>query len=375
MIHPVRMDAAFDFCCPVKLHYGRGAIDRLGEFAEGAGRVLLVTGQASARKSGLLQRARKALAPRAVTVFDGVEPNPSIETVQRGAKLAVESEADLVVGMGGGSAMDAAKAIAAIAPNGGDFRRELGKRRLANPPIRLLAVPTTCGTGSEANHYAIITDARANDKVNFSGPQTYPAAGILDPTVLDSVGRHILVGTALDAFSHALEGYTSRRSQPAAETLALEAMGLILRHLPAAADGDREAKANLLFASALAGIVIAHSGTTMLHAMGYYLTLRHGIPHGKANAILLPALMEHLEVHLHDKLSAVLELLPVGRRDLEAMSRYIEDLGVQTALSAHGVNADEFSAWADYVLTKPNTAATVGVVDKKTLLGLLRARA
>ena len=373
MIHPVVRDGTFDFCCPVRLHYAEGAVDRLGRFAEDARSVLLVTGRSSARKSGLLERVRKALAGRDVTVFDRVEPNPSIQTVELGAKLAVKSKADLLIGLGGGSAMDAAKAIAAVAPNSGSFRRELAKTRCANPPIRLLAVPTTCGTGSEANHYAIITDTQADDKVNFSNPQTYPAVGILDPTVLDSIGRDILIGTALDAFSHALEGYTSRRSQPVADTLALEAMGLILQHLPAAADGDRDAKANLLLASALAGVVIAHTGTTMLHALGYYLTLRHGIPHGKANAILLPVLLEHLEGHLRWKLQAALNFLPEGRRDREGMTRYLNDLGVETALSAHGLSADEFGAWADYVLTKRNTAATVGIVDKQTLRGLLRA--
>ena len=378
MAHSIGIDDAFDFRSPVRLHYSRGAIDRLGEFAGEAKSAMVVTGRTSARKSGLLDRVCSALAGRDVTVFDQVEPNPSIETTERGAALAAETKADLVIGLGGGSAMDAAKVLAVLGPNGGSFREHFDSESYPNPPIAMIAVPTTCGTGSEANQYAIITDTEAaggGDKVNFSSRQTYPAAGILDPTVLDRIPREILVGTALDAFTHAFEGYTSRRCQPVADALAAEAMGLILQHLPAATTGDRQAKGNLLYASCLAGIVISHTGTTMLHAMGYYLTLRHGIPHGMANAIGLPVLLDHLEKLLPQKVRAALATLPEGRQGPAGMTRYLNGLGIETALSAHGIERGEFEVWADYVMTKGNTAATVGEVDRQTILALLRKHA
>jgi len=372
MAYSIDTQTPFEFRSPVKLCFAAGAVDRVGEFAAGTERVLVVTGRSSARKSGLLDRACAALADKKVTVFDQVEPNPSIETCERGANLAVEAAADLVIGLGGGSAMDAAKVIAAIAPNSGSFRTEYDKASYANPPIRLLAIPTTCGTGSEANQYAIITDTGANDKVNFSSDHTYPAVAVLDPTVLDGIPREILVATAIDAFTHAFEGFTSRRSQPVPSALAAEAMGLILHHLPRAADGDRDGKANLLYASSLAGIVIAHTGTTMLHALGYYLTLRHDVPHGKANAALIPLLLEHLETVIPDKVRSVLDLLPEGGRSRGGFAEYLNRLGIETALRAHGVQSGELDDYADYVLTKSNAAATVGTVDKRTLVALLR---
>ena len=210
------------------------------------------------------------------------------------------------------------------------------------------------------------------DKVNFASPRTYPALAILDPTVLEGLPAEIMVATALDAFTHALEGYTSRRSQPLADALAMQAMGLVLRHLAPAAAGNREARANLLYASTLAGIVIGQTGTTMLHALGYYLTLRHQIPHGQANAVLIPLLLEHLAKHLPQKVAAVLEMFPRGKGDIAGVRQYLRGLGVATKLSAYGVSRSEFEPWTDYVLAKKNTAWTAGTVDKPTILKLLQ---
>ena len=238
----------------------------------------------------------------------------------------------------------------------------------------MIAVPTTCGSGSETNNYAVLTDpegAAGGDKITFSGPRTYPAVGVLDPTVLDRIPRDILVGTAMDAFAHAFEGYTSRRSQPVANVLAAEATALILQHLPAAAEGDKQAKGNLLYASCLAGIVIAHTGTTMVHALGYYLTLRHGVPHGLANAVLLPVLLDYLQDHVPDKVGAATAALPDGG-GAAGMTRFLNDLGIDTALSAHGIAEGELEAWAEYAAGRSNTPRTVGRPDSRTLLALLR---
>jgi len=380
MAHSIGMDDAFDFRSPVQLHYSRGAIDRLGDFAAAAERVLVVTGRSSARKTGLLDRVCSALGGREVAVFDQVEPNPSIDTTERGAAMAAAMKADLVIGLGGGSAMDAAKVVAVLGANAGDgedgksFREHFGKASYPNPPIRMIAVPTTCGTGSEANQYAIITDPDAadwGDKINFSGPLTYPAVGVLDPTVLDLIPRDILVATAMDAFTHAFEGYTCRRSQPLADALAAEAMTLILQHLPAAAEGGEQARGNLLYASCVAGIVIAHTGTTMLHALGYYLTLRHGVPHGLAGAVLLPALLDYLQDHIPDKVAAATASLPDGG-GAAGMTRLLNALGIDTALSAYGIAEGELETWAEDAAGRRNTAQTVGEPDSQAILALLQ---
>jgi len=371
MIHSIRHTDSFSFRSPPRLHFAAGAVESLGEFAGRARNVLIVTGRSSARKSGLLDRMATALGNRNVTVFDSVEPNPSILTCEHGAAVATKAGADLVIGLGGGSAMDAAKVVAAIAPNGGYFAKLLGKTHYPHQPIRHIAVPTTCGTGSEANAYAVITDPDKADKVTFVGDQTFPELGVLDPTVLAGIPRELLIHTAFDAFSHALEGYVSRRSQPITDTLAVEAMGMILHHLPVAAEGDADAKANLLLAASMAGIVIAHTGTTMLHPLGYYLTLQHGLGHGHANAVMLPLLMRHLQQASPDRFAIAVGLLPEGDRSADGMNRYLAKMGIETSLSAHGMVADEFGPCADYVVARSSTAATPGTVNRQRVRDLL----
>lgn len=364
-------EKTFDFGSPVRLHFGEGLIDRFRDFCPEARQILVVSGRSSAIKSGLVDRVVAALPGKQVALFSEVEPNPSIETIERGAALARSLQADLVVGIGGGSALDAAKCIAVLGSNAEGFRALLGRQVYASRPIRMLAVPTTCGTGSEANRYAIITDLQSADKVTFEGPHTYPSAGILDPSVLAAIPAGILVDTACDAFTHAFEGYTSRRSQPFSDTLAVEAMALIIGNLPAARDGRADAKASLLYAASLAGIVIDHTATTMLHAMGYYLTLRHGVPHGRANAVFLPVLLSYLERQCPEKLDRVYGMFPPDARGADGVKRYLSRLGIEASPSACGMRRSEAEQFADYVLGKKNTARTVGTVTRETLLELL----
>ena len=358
---------AFDFGSPVRLHFGEGLIDRLAEFCPDAQRILVVSGRNYARRSGLLDRVRRAFDGRTVEFFSEVESNPSIETVERGAAVAATARPDLIVGLGGGSALDAAKCIAVLASNGGDFRSLLGRQEYVNKPIRMMAVPTTCGTGSEANRYAIITDLKDDDKVTFASQFTYPAIGILDPSVLKHMPATLLVETACDAFTHAFEGYTSRWSQPFSDMLALEAMSLIIRHLPRAIENDPLAKSSLLYASSLAGIVIDHTGTTVLHAMGYYLTLRHGVSHGKANALFLPDLFLYLERELPDKLYDVYALFPEGMRSPEGVRQFLHGMGVVAWPSTCGKGSEDAEKFADYVLCRKNTVRTAGTVTKDWL--------
>lgn len=368
------MKETFEFSGPVRLQFGEGLVERLGEFCTGAGRVLVVTGRSSAARSGLFTRIRNAMGNCQVELFAEVEPNPSIQTVERGARLARQAHSDLILGAGGGSAMDAAKAIAVLASNDLPFDRLLGRENFPRPPLRLFAVPTTCGTGSEANRYAIITDVDKYDKVNFSNGQTYPERGILDPTVLEGMPADLLVSTAFDAFSHAFEGYTSRRSQPFADLLAVEAMGQILSRLPSAVRGDADSKSNLLYAASLAGIVIDHTGTTVLHALGYYLTLRHNVPHGTANAVMLPALFSYLESVASEKVRRVYELLPGDSRDLSGLERYMEQVGLAPGLAPYNFNERELRSMCRYAAGKKNANATVGHVDADVLYRLLKDR-
>jgi alcohol dehydrogenase class IV len=182
-----------------------------------------------------------------------------------------------------------------------------------------------------------------------------------------SAPRAVMAATAVDAFTHALEGYTSRRSQPFADGLALEAMALIARGLVPALEGDRAARGRLLYASSLAGLVIDHTGTTVLHAMGYYLTLRHGVPHGEANGVLLPALLAHLGREIPARMAAVYRLFPNPDAGADGLRGFLLAAGIRPSLAAHGVSPSERAAFVAYVLSKKNTASTVGVLTPAEL--------
>jgi len=362
----------FDFASPVRISFGEGLVEKVADYLGGTRKVLIVTGRRSAAESGLTKRIITALKGAEYKVFDRAEPNPSISTVEEGARTAIEFEADAVIGAGGGSAMDAAKAIAALAANRADFDSMQSGAGTSRPSVRTIMIPSTCGTGSESNRYAIITDTRKNDKINFSSPLTYPSVGLLDPTVMEGIPRQILVSTAFDAFTHAFEGFVSLRSQPFSDLIAKEAMPMILSNMVPAAEGERAAMGKLLYASCLAGIVIDHTGTTILHALGYYLTLRHGVPHGTANAALLPVLFAHMEEADRNKMKDAYSCFPDFFQTPDRARSFIKEMGIGVSLSDYGIGETELDDLIAYTLPKKNTAATRGPVTAERLRALLR---
>ena len=242
-------------------------------------------------------------------LFDDVEANPSVETVRKGAELwAGRSGVDFVVGIGGGSPMDAAKVIALLCTN------ELDDAALFkgpyNAPLPIVAVPTTSGTGSEVTKISVLTNHSAGTKQSVKSPLLYPKLALADPSFTMDVPEAVTIDTAIDALSHAIEGYMAKASTPVSDVWAEEAMRFLgvhltnLRgHLPYAVRED------LMYASTLAGIVISQAGTTLVHGMGYPLTYYKGLSHGRANGLLLPQYMKLMEESMADKAERVWEIL------------------------------------------------------------------
>jgi alcohol dehydrogenase class IV len=282
----------YRFFMPTEILFGAGILDRLGpETALLGRRALLVTGRRSARESGALDAAVGSLteAGLQVAVFDRVEENPSDRTVAEGTRTAREGGCDVIVALGGGSPMDAAKGIAVLLDLGGDLSRYYGGGKVGRPVRPVVAVPTTAGTGSEVTPYAVFVDSESDLKRSVASPHIFPRTALLDPQLTVSMTPEITANTGIDALTHALEGFTSVKAQPISDRLALEAISQIHRYLPAAVShGDEpEPRARLLHASMLAGMVIAQTGTTLIHGMGYAPTTHYGIPHGLANGVLM----------------------------------------------------------------------------------------
>jgi alcohol dehydrogenase len=230
-----------------------------------------------------------------LTVFDGVEANPRHSTVDRAGGLAREARVDLVIGLGGGSALDAAKAVALLATNPGKIEDYEGRERYTAAPLPVVAVPTTCGTGSEVTWVAVITHAGRRFKMSVKGPAMYPAAALVDPDLLVSLPAPLTASTGLDALTHAIEALTAKPATPISDTLALEAVRLIFRNLAAAYQdirGDGQAREGLMMGSLLAGMAFGNSDVGAVHCLAESIGSLYDTPHGVANAVFLPFVME-----------------------------------------------------------------------------------
>lgn len=282
----------FNYQSPVKTFVNYDTASLIQELMQPYNAIGVVTGKSSHIKSGFKSFIEENLGSvKKLQFFSEVEENPSIETILKGREFFREHQVDAIIAFGGGSVMDAAKAISYFTVNDGEFY-SLIEQPAKKPGLHLFTIPGTCGSGSEMNNYAIITDHQTKDKVNFNKENTFPKAAILEPAFLESLPEHLLIATVFDAFTHAFEGFLAKKSQPFSDALALHAISQItsgLKEFNSSQVLDKELIKQFLYASSIAGVVILHTGTTLLHAMGYYLTNHFGVHHGKANALLLPA--------------------------------------------------------------------------------------
>jgi alcohol dehydrogenase class IV len=252
-------------------------------------RALIVTGKNSARANGSLEDTLKALEANGQSfyLFDKVMSNPAVDCAFEGGAAAKKEGCDFVIAIGGGSPMDAAKAAAALAV------KDIPKTQVFNSSypeaLPLAAIPTTAGTGSEVTPYAILTNDGAKTKTSLSSPALFPRLALLDAKYLESLGRTVTINTALDALSHAVEGFLSVRASPLSGAMAKESIRAIAACFGAlkSPKPSPEVRRQLLWASTLAGMVIANTGTTAVHALGYQLTYWHNIDHGRANGLLM----------------------------------------------------------------------------------------
>jgi len=320
----------FEYYNPVKLWFGPGQLARVGEAARQYGnRALIVTSGSSAR-TGVLEKAIASLKAVGLdyAVYDKVRPNPLIAMVEEAANLALSRGCEVVIGIGGGSAMDTAKGAAFAAVNGGDFAEYFyGKPGTGALPIIL--VTTTAGTGSEGNSIAVFTNQANNDKKGLKSPYLYPKISIVDPEVFVTVPPRTIAAAGMDALFHAIEAYISQRHNFYSDMLALRAISLLAQYLPRvyAQPQDVAAWGQVGFANTLAGMAIDIAGTTLPHAMEHPLSGLLNITHGEGLAALYPAIMEFSCRLVPDRFAAIAQALDAdiaGMDDLTAAARSVE---------------------------------------------------
>ncbi len=296
----------FEFYMPTRVAYGIGLTRNLREITDGFGsrRALLVTDEIL-NKIGIVAKVKAGFADtkiQIVATFDQVPPNSTIETVEACARLARQKKCDLIIGLGGGSVMDTAKVANILAVKGGRVEDHMGAYLLGNDELLpTILIPTTAGTGSEVTKVAVITDTRNDIKLPFAETQFFPQLAILDPELTTSMPASLTAATGMDALTHAIECYVSKDSQPASDALALHVIKLINQHLVRACmhPEDLEARGAMLVASCLAGIAFTQAMVGMVHGISHALGGVYHIPHGLANALVLPEVMEYnLETQL-----------------------------------------------------------------------------
>ncbi|MCC6699608.1 MAG: iron-containing alcohol dehydrogenase [Candidatus Hydrogenedentes bacterium] len=374
----------FAYHVPTEAVYGIGCFDTLGEHSRRLGtRPLLVTGKNSARRIGALDRALLQLEH--ASVYDAVEEDPGTDTCERGAALCRQLGCDHVIAIGGGSPIDVAKAIAGLAVNPGTCADHFGSKGLQAGALPVIAVPTTAGTGSEVTPYAVIVDSASRTKKTITGKAIFPRVALLDPELTRHLPRAATISTGLDVLSQSMEGIVSKKSTPVGDALALDACRRVRAYLPRAAahgEDDLEARGQMLYASMLSGCVIAQSGTTLVHGMGYYYTLECGIPHGLANGLLLAPLFRHNARVAPEKVRTITEaLLPHGTQgDVgpeEAVSRALRqlfgELGVSSAARDHGVSEVLLGGFAEDVASDPYRFRNqIGEISREAILRFYR---
>ncbi|OOB80288.1 MAG: hypothetical protein BEN19_05700 [Epulopiscium sp. Nuni2H_MBin003] len=321
-----------------------GAINEQAQLLKDLGtKACIVTGFSSSKKNGSLDDVIGALKSVDINymVFDRIEENPKLETLEQAKDEALKEGCDFVIGIGGGSPLDAAKGIAIMIKNPHIGANNLvGNGKLDATPV--VAVPTTAGTGSETTQYAILTDTKLGTKINF-GQKVFPVIAFLDAKYMMDMPVDVTRSTALDAFSHLAESFLSLRSNMLSEIFVKEGLTLFRKCIPALLEGifTKEDRENLLITSTLGGIAIAQTGTLIPHTMGYSMTYYKQIPHGIANIMFYREYLSSFKDKT--KVNTIVELL--GFKDLAELCNMIDKL-VEVKISC---TDDEIKKYTDYV--------------------------
>lgn len=290
-------DIAFKYFLPVNIEFGSGKVAKAGELTKPYGKkALIVTGHSSAKKSGLYDKVKDSLKAERIdsVLFDKVAQNPLTTTAAEGAVFAKENGCDVVVAIGGGSIMDCAKAIAFLAVNNGDVSDYIFGKKASDTALPIILIPTTCGTGSEGNGFAVLTNPDNGDKKSLRCNAIVAKVSIVDPECMMTMPKHVLASVGFDALCHNMEAYTSKIAQPFTDALSLYAADLIANNLVDVykGTGSKESWEKITLASTIGGMVINTAGVTLAHGMEHPASGLKDIVHGKGLAALTPTIIE-----------------------------------------------------------------------------------
>ncbi len=312
------------FLTPQKIITGINSLDKSGSYIRELGKKALIVTDAVMVSTGNVKKLTDVLDKHEVQyeIFPEINNEPTDEMVYQGVILYTQAKCDFLIALGGGSPIDAMKAIGAMTTNQGQLNEYMGKE-IKNPPPGMVAIPTTAGTGSEATQFTIISDTKQNVKMLLKGAVLLPALAVVDPELTVSVPPKVTAATGIDALTHAIEAYTSKKAQPLSDTFALSACKRIFANLQKAyLDGsDLEARQQMSIASLEAGIAFNNSSVTIIHGMSRPIGALFHVPHGVSNAMLMGECLKFAAPGAPEKFAAIAKEIGFcqkGMSDIEA---------------------------------------------------------
>ncbi len=359
----------FTYKLPTDITFGPGSIKAIPEKAKevGANHAFVVTDK-GVKAAGILDKILKLLdeAQIKATVFDRLEKEPTVLSIGDATKELAKSGAQVVIGVGGGTSMDTAKAAAFLVTNGGCILDYVGVEKVKKPGLPVIAVPTTAGTGSELTRFIVFTGVDVRTKLTVGSYLTMAKYAILDPELTLTLPPKVTAGTGMDALTHAIESYVNTTAHHISEPLAMRAIELVAKSLrKAVAKGTNlQAREDMLAASALAALAFNSTRLGIVHAMSQPAGGHFDIPHGISNAIMLPPVMEYnlmgnIEKYIDIAVAfgediEFLTPMEAAAKSVKAIRDLMEDIGITERLGDFGVKESDLDMLADEALTSGN---------------------
>lgn len=338
----------FKLECSPKIFAGENSFEKLGEVAKelGGSCAFVVIDRFLSEKTDIKKKTLCLLENNNIkaVIYDRITSEPTTDTGNECVSIAKESGCDITIGIGGGSALDTAKAVAGLLKNPGLIEDYQGIDKLKCQSVPKIMVPTTAGTGSEVTFTAVFIRAKEKKKGGINSRYLYPEAAILDPLLTLTLPPNITASTGMDAFCHAIESYISKKANFITRPISMEAMKLIWKNLPVAFENgkDIQAREKMLYASFLAGLGLANAGVTAVHSLSYPLGGLFGIPHGTANAVLLPYVVESILPHKKDLIEEIAHGISGTKAEefMMKLKEFEKFLGIPQNLSQLGIPAN-----------------------------------
>ncbi len=384
------MSRMYDYLVPSVNFMGPGCLKVIGERAKmlGGKKVLIVTDKfLRSQEGGAVEQTIKYLteAGLEVAIYDGTEPNPKDTNVADGLKIFKEENCDMIVTVGGGSPHDCGKGIGIAATHEGDLYDYAGIETLTNALPPIIAVNTTAGTASEVTRHCVITNTKTKVKYVIVSWRNLPLVSFNDPELMVGKPAGLTAATGMDALTHAVEAYVSKDANPVTDASAIQSIKLIANNLrQAVAMGDNiEARTNMAYASLLAGMAFNNGNLGYVHAMAHQLGGLYDMPHGVANAMLLPHVCKYNVISNPQKFADIAEFMgenidglsvhEAAEKAIDAMFRLSKDIGIPTSLKEMGIKEEDFEYMAEMALKDGNAFSNPRKGNEKDIVNIFKA--